>query len=139
MSSDGLVQGSNLHVSLLRPADIVLFHDKHSPADPDRQASEPPVNRVAVVVGDCGALSVRRGVVGRRVETISLQALPILPHVQVRRLSHRYSREVAKFFVSHVDRPTHFEAGLRALLHENWQPIIFGSFFPSPPTYRTTD
>jgi hypothetical protein len=124
---------------ILQPADIVIFNDKHFPADPDAEIDEVPVNRVAVVVDERGALSVGRGVLGRRVELLPLQAIPKLPHVQIRRLALGHTDEIAQFFRRHADRPTHFEAGLRALREENLQPLIEGGFFPTRPCYRTDD
>jgi len=123
----------------VRPADILIFYDKRFPADPDTGIDKVPLNRVAVVVGERGALSIGRGVFGRRVELLPLQAIRTLPNLQIRRPTHGYTDEVARYFRRHTHRPAHFEAGLRAVREENLEPLIAGEFFPDRPTYRTDD
>jgi hypothetical protein len=124
---------------VVQPPDIVVFYDKHLPLEGDERVDEAPVNRVAVVVDEYGALSMGRGLRGRRVERVPLQAIPGLSNVHIRRVVHGHSDEIADFFLSHADRPAHFEAGLRALREGNLQPLIAGGFFPAPPTYRNDD
>lgn len=121
----------------LQPADIVIFFDPRLPPDP---GEGPAVNRIGIVVDERGALSLwsdERG--SRRVESIPLQSIPSMPNVQQRRGDQGHCDEIAAFFLAHVDRPTHFEAGLRALRCGNLQPLITGGFFPHRPRHESNE
>jgi hypothetical protein len=122
---------------VLRPADIVVFLDERFPNDSDTQPGEMQVNRVAVVVDEHGALSLRPNAIPRLVEVVPLQNIPALRNLQVRSVVDHHSNEIAQFFITHANRPTHFEAGLRALHEGNLQPLIAGGFFPKRQVYTT--
>ena len=135
---EGRARSNREQLYFFRPADLVVFYDKRFPADPGTgENGIPAVNRVAIVIDERGALFLGQGVIGRRVERLPLQSIPTAPNAQIRRLTHGYTDQVAQFFARHAHRPTHFEAGLRALLVENLQPLLAGTFFPSRPTYQT--
>lgn len=121
----------------VQPADIVIFFDPRLPPDP---GEGPAVNRIAIVIDERGALSLFSDERGpRRVESIPLQSIPTLPNVQMRRGTQGHCDEIAAFFLTQVDRPTHFEAGLRALRCGNLQPLIAGGFFPRRPKYASDE
>ncbi len=127
-------------IYLVQPADMVIFYDKRFPADPGTGVNGvSAVNRVAIVVGEQGALFIGRGVIGPRVEILPLQSIATAPNVEIRRPTHGCNEQVAKFFIRHTHRPAYFEAGLRALLVENLQPLLAGTFFPDQPVYQTDD
>lgn len=128
-----------MSVLVLQPADIIVFFDERFPKDPDTRPDEVPVNRVAVVVDERGALSLRPDALPRSVEVLSFQNIPALRNLQVRRVVEHHTSEITHFFIAHANRPTYFEAGLRALREGNLQPLIAGGFFPERRVYSTDD
>lgn len=127
----------NARVLALELADIVVFYDPNFPKDHEASIYDPPVNRVAVVVGEEGALTIGRRLLRSRVELIPLAVLPRLPSVQVRRVAAPcHVDAIARFFRRHAKRATHFEGGLRALRQGNLQPLVDGGFFPEQRSYR---
>jgi len=93
-------------------------------------------------VDEWGALCIGKGVFGRRIERIPLQKLPSLPNVTFRRTNkpdHGQRQQIANYFLKHADRPSYFEAGLRALQCENYQLFETEELFPKRPTYRSDE
>jgi hypothetical protein len=122
----------NTYVAL--PGDIAIFFDKRLPVAPGMET-----NNVAVVAGELGALYLGHRFFGRRVEKISLQELPSLPKVEFRRSVEFDGEKVASYFIKYADRPSYFEAGLRALHCYNQQPFLMSGLFPERPTYKNEE
>ena len=113
---------------ILHPADILIFCD-----DSSRKPVEEGVNQIAIVTDDAQALFLERGTVRR----LDLRMIPQLKNLNARRgVEPEQARKVADYFTRHANRPAHFEAGLKALLVHNLQPLLAGDLFPERPIYE---
>jgi hypothetical protein len=112
----------------LRQGDILIFCDHSS-----RKPVEEGVNQIAVVINETQALFVEGGLVRK----LDLELIPQLANLQIRRgLEAKDAPKVADYFAGHANQPAHFEAGLKALLLHNLQPLVDGSLFPVRPKYE---
>jgi hypothetical protein len=124
------------------PADTVIFYDDRFPPDPGSGIDErTAVNRVAIVVDEQGALFLDKGALGRQiVKRLPLDVLPKLRNVSFRRSVHVEHRDrIAKYFLTYVDKPAHFQAGMEALRSGNLQPLLDGKIFPERPSYGSDE
>jgi len=109
--------------------DIVLFRDDRC----SRPIDETGCNQWAFVVDSDKALFCRR-----RVHTLPLHEIPSLPEVRLVGNPHpSLGHKFANFFLAHREYPAHFNAGAKALLHNNHQPFLEGRLFPIPPKYES--
>jgi hypothetical protein len=123
----------------LKGGDIVTFYDPRFPPDPGSNiAGEQPVNRVAVVVGEEGALFVARNKIKvRRVFSIPLDQILSLPNATIGQSTHaEHAALIARYFIANAGRPSQFEAGMNALYHGNMRLFEVGSLFPPKPIYQ---
>ena len=129
------------HEIAVGAGDLIIFYDKRFPPDPGSGTDEvPATNRVAVVVDERGALFLGRGALRKRVEVLSLGPVSAEKNIQIRKSPFpQHANAIADYFKRHINKPAHFEAGLRALYFGNLQPLLTGSLFPIRPIYKTDD
>src|ERR1700691_701002 len=123
-----------------RPGDVLLFYDDRSPPDPGTgQHGVPAINRGAMLAGLEGALLLERGMFGRRVRRIAADQISDLKNVTVRGTPGQHGQRIAEYFIKHVHKPSHFEAGMAALYCGNLDPFLRGQLYPIFPIYRNQE
>jgi hypothetical protein len=124
----------------VHPGDLALFYDDRFPPDPNDDPLATPINRVAVVVDEGGALYLgKRGWV-RTVQHVPMARFSALRNLELRRFSQpEFGSQIAVYFRIYKNNPNYFEAGLKALHAGNMQPFVEGRLFPMRPFYPDED
>jgi hypothetical protein len=120
----------------IHPGDLALFYDDRFPPNRTDDPLATPINRVAVIIDESGALYLEPCWRGRSVRYVPMSQFSALRNLELRRFSHsEFGNQIAVYFRIYKNNPNYFEAGIRALHAGNMQPFVECRLFPRRPFY----
>ena len=118
--------------TILKPVDVIIFFDKHSPHPVD----EIDCNQWAFVVDHKQALYVRGG----WVRSIKLADAHKLPNaIVIKRFGEPLTQYLAPMLLKYRWRPMWFQIAVNHLQVNNLAPFLYGEFFPPDQTYANDE